>query len=240
MVCQCDVFSLCFSNPIFGGMNLLEVQGLNKSFGKKKVLQNISFQCETAEIIGIFGRNGSGKSTLLKIIFGTLKADSLDLTLNAQSLEVKKVVPSKKIAYLPQDSFLPKSTKVRDLIPVFFPDGDDQDKIFYAKGVSNFENRKVGQLSLGQLRYLEILLLGHLKHPFLMLDEPFSMIEPLYKDSIKELLIKLKETKGIILTDHYYNDVLEITDRNFIIKNGKKINVGNKLDLAKYEYLKRD
>ena len=50
-----------------------------------------------------------------------------------------------------------------------------------------------------------------------MLDEPFSMIEPIYKDIIKSLLLRLKKTKGIILTDHYYNDVLEITDKNFVI-----------------------
>lgn len=221
-------------------MKLLEVQNLNKSFGKKKILQDISFYCKTGEIIGVFGRNGSGKSTLLKIIFGTLKADSGKLLVNNQYLKSKNVVPSRKIAYLPQNTFLPKNIKVRDLIPVFFPNGDDQDKIFYSKGVSHFETRKVGQLSLGQLRYLEILLLGHLKHPFLMLDEPFSMIEPLYKDFIKNLLAKLKETKGIILTDHYYNDVLEITNRNFIIKDGEKTNVKSKSDLVKYNYLNRD
>ena len=70
-----------------------------------------------------------------------------------------------------------------------------------------------------------------------MLDEPFSMIEPIYKDVIKTLLLKLKESKGIILTDHYYNDVLEITDRNFVIKDSEKIKISTRDDLVKYEYL---
>ena len=91
---------------------------------------------------------------------------------------------------------------------------------------------------MGQLRYLELLIIGNLEHQFLMLDEPFSMIEPLYKDVIKELLLKLKETKGIILTDHYYDDVLQVTDRNFILKDAIKIEIKNREDLYKFEYLK--
>jgi ABC-type lipopolysaccharide export system ATPase subunit len=63
------------------------------------------------------------------------------------------------------------------------------------------------------------------------------MIEPIYKDVIKNLLLELKESKGIILTDHYYNDVLQITDRNFVLKNGNKIEIKDKEDLVKYEYL---
>ena len=80
--------------------------------------------------------------------------------------------------------------------------------------------------------------MGNLNHQFLLLDEPFSMIEPIYKDVIKGLLLELKKTKGIILTDHYYNDVLEITDKNFVIKDSKIIKILDKKDLVKYEYLR--
>ena len=73
-----------------------------------------------------------------------------------------------------------------------------------------------------------------------MFDEPFSMVEPLYKDIIKEFLIDLKNEKGLIITDHYYNDVLEITDRNFIIKSGQKLNIKGKEDLEKFEYLRKN
>lgn len=65
---------------------------------------------------------------------------------------------------------------VRDIIPVFFEDGEDQDKIFYAPLVGDFEKRKIGELSMGERRYFELLLISNLDHPFLMLDEPFSMI----------------------------------------------------------------
>lgn len=218
-------------------MALLQVTGVNKSYGKKTILKNINLECNIGEIIGIFGRNGTGKSTLLKLIFGTVKADSILLKINSEIISQKNIIPSKKIAYLPQDTFLPKEKKVRAIIPLFFPNGNDQDRIFYAPQVSSFEKKQIGKLSLGQLRYLELLIIGNLNHPFLLLDEPFSMIEPIYKDVIKTLLIKLKESKGIILTDHYYNDVLEITDKNFVIKDSETIEISTKNDLVKYEYL---
>jgi ABC-type multidrug transport system ATPase subunit len=218
-------------------MDLLKVTDLNKSYGKKAILKNINLDCKVGEIIGIFGRNGTGKSTLLKLIFGTIKADSILIKINSEIISQKAIIPSKRIGYLPQDTFLPKERKVREIIPLFFPNGEDQDKIFYSPQVSSFEKIKAGKLSLGQLRYLELLIIGNLNHKFLMLDEPFSMIEPIYKDVIKGLLLELKKSKGIILTDHYYNDVLEITDKNFVIKDAKKIEIKDKNDLVKYEYL---
>jgi ABC-type multidrug transport system ATPase subunit len=219
-------------------MDLLKVTDLNKSYGKKPILRNINLDCKVGEIIGIFGRNGTGKSTLLKLIFGTVKADSILIKINSEIISQKNIIQSKRIGYLPQDTFLPKERKVREIIPLFFPNGDDQNKIFYSPQVSSFEKIKVGKLSLGQLRYLELLIIGNLNHKFLMLDEPFSMIEPIYKDVIKSLLLELKKSKGIILTDHYYNDVLDITDKNFVIKDTEKIEILDKDDLVKYEYLR--
>lgn len=216
---------------------MLEIKGVKKSYGNKIILRGISFTCKPGEVVGIFGRNGSGKSSLFKIVHGTLKADAVAIYLNGQAVRPKEVIPSKSIAYLPQDTFLPKNLKVRNLIPLFYPDGDDQDKIFYAKGVSGFENRSIGKLSLGQLRYLELLLIGNLQHPYLMLDEPFSMIEPLYKEIIKEFLTDLKKKKGIMVTDHYYHDVLEVSNKNFVIKEGNKIDVNHKEDLVNHNYL---
>jgi ABC-type lipopolysaccharide export system ATPase subunit len=70
-----------------------------------------------------------------------------------------------------------------------------------------------------------------------MLDEPFSMVEPLYRERIKEKLLDLKTTKGIIMTDHYYNDILETATNCFLLKNGRLIPVSNAEDLAEYGYL---
>ena len=217
----------------------LEVSQVSKSFKKKKILDNCGFHLKQNEILGIFGRNGSGKSTLLKIVFGTVKAQNGEIRINSTPIQPQKVIPQKWIAYLPQFNFLPQNIKVRDIIPIYFEDGDKQDRIFYAPKISTFETLKPSELSMGQLKYFEILLISNLNHPFIMLDEPFSMIDPLFKDLIKEHLISLKERKSIIVTDHYYNDVLQITDRNYLLKNGKMIDVANKSDLNQYGYLSK-
>ena len=218
-------------------MHKLSVTGLIKSFGTARVLDNISFNLQTGDILGIFGRNGSGKSTMLKVLFGTVKANAITVHLNNKLLKTTHVIPNGVIGYLPQDSFLPNNLKVRNVIPMYFKESDLQDKIFYASGISKITDTKVGSLSMGELRYLELLLVGNLNHPFLMLDEPFSMIEPLYKERIKEFLNELKTTKGIILTDHYYKDVLSISTSNIILKNGNITTANNESALRAEGYL---
>lgn len=219
-------------------MSRLEVTGVNKSFGKRQILKNISLTCETGEIIGLFGRNGSGKSSLLKGILGTLKMDAVEIIINGERLKPSEVIPERMIGFLPQDTFLPKEIKVRDVIPLMFQKGEDQDKIFYSAGVAAFENKMVGKLSSGQLKYLELLLLAHLPHPFLFLDEPFSMVEPHSIELIKELLLSLRSSKGLVITDHYYRDVLQVTTRNFVLKNGRALEVTTEQDLMAHDYLK--
>jgi len=220
-------------------MNDLVIKNLTKSFKKNLVLDDFSITCTTGQIIGIFGKNGTGKSTFLKCVFGVLKSDSIQISINQQTIQPKKIISDNRIGYMPQHSFLPKEKKIRDIIPLIYPDGEMQDKIFYAPNVYKIENRKVGKLSLGELRYIEILLLSYLDHQFLMLDEPFSMIQPLHKDWIKELLLSLKNQKGVLITDHYYDDVLAVTDTNVLIKKGKSIKVDNKEDLVYHGYLKK-
>tara|TARA_R100000935_G_C2824063_1_gene161322 strand:- start:1008 stop:1676 length:669 start_codon:yes stop_codon:yes gene_type:complete len=217
--------------------HLLEISGAYKSYGKKRILENICFELKTGDILGVFGRNGSGKSSLLKMIFGTLPANHIQIKFDSEIVEVDEIIPRQLIAYLPQDSYLPKSTKVRDIIPLFCDDEEKQNKVFYAAGVSEFDHLKVGQLSMGQLRYLETLLLGSLDHPFIMLDEPFSMLEPLIKELLKDLLRNLSKTKGIIITDHYYHDVLDITNTNFLLKDGHKVEIAEKMDLINSGYI---
>lgn len=218
--------------------NELEVYAVRKSFGSKKVLESVAFGLAKGEILGVYGSNGSGKSTLLKILFGTLKADALDLRINSLPVSQKTIIPQQHIGYLPQDNFLPKHLKVRDIIPMFYDDGDKQDLVFRAPFVEKIAARKAGMLSMGERRYLELLLVSHLPHPFLLLDEPFSMIEPLYKEVIGEFLLSLKAKKGILITDHYYQDVLNISDRNLVLTQGVSHPAKNKEDLKKLGYLR--
>lgn len=220
-------------------MHTLTATEITKSFGNVSILDYVSLQCSTGEILGLFGRNGSGKSTILKILFGTLKADNIRLIIDGNTVKQEQVIPHKLIGYLPQDNFLPKGLRVRDIIPMYYK-GDEQDKIFYAPRIEKMANTKAGNLSMGERRYIELLLVGHLSHPYLLLDEPFSMVEPLYKELIKEFLMAFKAKKGIILTDHYYEDVFSVTDRNLLLKNGRLITVESKRDLADHGYISQE
>lgn len=204
------------------------------------MLNKVSISLQTGDVIGLFGRNGSGKSTLLKILFGVLKNTGFSLDIDGNRILQKQIIPLKKIGYLPQDSFLPKRITVRNLIPMVFPDGKLQELLFYRKGIAKFEKQRIGELSIGQRKYLELLLLSHMEHPFLLLDEPFSMVEPLYKEEIKGLLEEIKLFKGMIITDHYYHDVFEVSSQNYVLKEGSLTAVFSEEDLKKYNYLRSD
>tara|TARA_B100001146_G_scaffold221889_1_gene233217 strand:+ start:50653 stop:51339 length:687 start_codon:yes stop_codon:yes gene_type:complete len=223
---------------------LLKVNGIRKSFGAKSILETVDFDLQTGEILGVFGRNGSGKSTLLKIIFGTQTAEAGTLKINESLYPVRKklwhksqIIKSQCIGYLPQFSFLPQGAKVWDVIPQYLK-GQEQDLVFQAPRMPKIASRKVGELSMGERRYLEVLLIGNLDHPFLLLDEPFSMVEPLFKDLIHEFLISLKAKKGILVTDHYYQDVWELSDRKMVLTNGKLTSVTELNELIEAGYLR--
>lgn len=214
----------------------LRLDYVDFSFGKKQILSNVSFTCSTGEILAVFGRNGSGKSTLLKILFGSLKPNKIELYINGDKIE-KISTDDKLIAYLPQVPFLPKDITVRRIIPMYFPDGETQNKIFYSPLINKIERQRIGTLSLGEQKYLEFLLIINLSHPFILLDEPFSMLEPIYIESIKDILTKYKKDKGIIITDHYYRDVFEIADTKIILKDGVSHEILNMNELCDYGYI---
>jgi ABC-type multidrug transport system ATPase subunit len=218
-------------------MSELIVNKLSKKFKNRIILSDISLRIKTGEILGMFGRNGCGKSTLLKILFGTLPSDDENILIDNKRFDPSGNIKLMNISYLPQHSFLPNDLKVRDVIPIYYKDGDAQDKIFYNPGIAKFERQKIGTLSLGERRYFEILLISGLPHQFLLLDEPFSMVEPLYQDFIKEHLIQLKKEKGILITDHYYRNVLDVSDRKMFVKDGKAIEIENEVDLIMNGYL---
>ncbi len=218
-------------------MATFRLHSASKAFGSKELLTDISFSLRTGEILGLFGRNGCGKSTLLKMIFGTLKADAINISIDKTRFCPSQNIANQNIAYLPQHSFLPKNTKVRNLVPIYFKEEEKQDAVFYDPLIATLAAKNIGDLSLGQRRYFEVLLIANLNHPFMMLDEPFSMIEPLYKIHIRNLLNKVKSNKGILITDHYYNDVIGITSQNILIKNGISEEINSKDDLKVHGYL---
>jgi ABC-type multidrug transport system ATPase subunit len=220
-------------------MTKLEILEVEKSFGTKTILKNINFECRKGEILGIFGRNGCGKSTLLKIIFGALQYDSFEALMDNEKYIPNFNIRKQQIAYLPQHNILPLNKKVRDILSMYYPNPDNQDRILYNPKIASYDSLKFGQLSGGEKRYFEIMLISQLPHSVMIFDEPFSMIDPIEQELISDLLQKLKKNKIVIITDHYYRNVLNITDRNVLINNGKSQKIDSVDELIQGEYLKK-
>jgi ABC-type multidrug transport system ATPase subunit len=213
----------------------LQVTSVTHNFGDRNILSAAEIECRTGEIGVIFGRNGTGKSTLFKILFGMLKPNYLELYIDGRAYH-KATNLNKLIAYHPQEVMLPGNIVVADLMKLYL-DKESEDKVYRSEGIRPIHHRRVKNLSLGQQRYLQFLLVINLDHYFVLLDEPFSMIEPLYKDLIKQKLNEYKAHKGFLITDHYYRDVLEVADKINLLGDGKIIPIADPQELVKYKYL---
>lgn len=220
-------------------MYSLKIIQLNKRYKNKGalILKDLSLKVESGTAVGIFGRNGSGKSTLFKILFGTLKFNNGTFLIDNQPFLPQTNIQNQHIAFLPQDLFLPLNVRVRDLIPMFYESVELQNKIFHAFQIPKIDGKRVGELSLGMRKYFAFLLSIYLPHPIILLDEPFSMVEPLCKEHIKKIISAQSGLKTIILSDHYYEDVLSITDENYIMKEGKLTKLQSYKDFVKHGYL---
>ena len=216
--------------------SILEVDSVQKQYDGKIIVSDVYLQCETADIIGILGRNGSGKSTLLKIIFGIVAVDF-------KFVRVDGVVKSKtsdllnEISYLPQDNFIPSSFSIQKTIQLSITPDKLQD--FYAdEMIQSILNKKIKHLSGGELRYLEIKLILNNASKFVLLDEPSNGLSPIMIEKINELITTMSNLKGIIITDHNYENVIKISTKLALMKEGKLHHLKDKNELIEKGYLK--
>lgn len=216
-------------------MNTLEVDSVSLAFGGRKILTDVYLKCETGEVIGLLGRNGSGKSSLLRIIFGTLRGESQSVRLNGRY--VKQLFTSPEtVHYLPQDGFSMNYLTFNDLVKIFRLEAT-LDRIREVKEISTNADRKIGELSGGVKKLVEIITVLYAPGAFVLLDEPFSYLSPVLVEKIIPHIRYQSQTKGIILTDHQYRNVMAVSDRRYVIADGALRFVENSTDLEKYGYL---
>ena len=202
----------------------IDVHNISLCQGKHKLIENGNFSIQTGDILAIQGKNGSGKSTLIKSLFGTYKANKLEWTLNDK--EQGKPSPKNEIiAMLPQDSFLPRNLTPSKIIAMMYKTHKNQKPLFSVPYVSDYSLKKMSELSHGAARYIEIIVVLHLWHPFILLDEPFSLLASLHKEVVKKLILEKSKTKGILITDHYTDDINEIATKRILIENEKLTSV---------------
>lgn len=215
--------------------NLLEVDSVRKDFGSNQVLTDIYLSCQTGDIIGLLGRNGSGKSTLLKILFGTLHTDYKFIKLNGLILDQPYKIKN-KICYLNQDNFLPWNLTIKQIVKLCF-NKFDQHEFLEDEVFNKVLDTKIHSLSGGEARYLEIKLILNLDSLFVLLDEPFNGISPIHIELVKKMILAKSAKKGIVITDHDYRNVLDVTNRNYLLFDGGIKTITTKQDIIDWGYL---
>jgi len=215
-------------------MLTLNIDSVELAFEGRKILQNISLDCKQGEIVGLLGRNGSGKSSLLKIIFGIL--EPMHKYLNIGDEVIEKGYHNNRVAYLPQNNFLPRGIRISSLArimidPLYWIEFADQD--IY----KNHHQKKPEQLSGGELRQLEMLMILYNRAGFILLDEPFTHVTPVQTNYFIPIIKRVAESKGIIITDHQYHNVMEVSDRIIILTEGCTKPVNSLNDLVTYNYI---
>lgn len=216
--------------------SFLEVDSVQKQYDGKIILSDVYLKCETNDIIGILGRNGSGKSTLLKIIFGIVIADFKFVRIDGE-VKSKTSELLHQISYLPQENFIPNLFSVKKAI-VLSISKDKLEEFYSDEMIQSILNKKIKHLSGGELRYLEIKLILNNPSKFVLLDEPYNGLSPIIIEKINGLITVMSYTKGIIITDHNYENVIKVSTKLVLMKEGKLHHLKDKNELVEKGYLK--
>lgn len=219
----------------------LSVKNIQKSFKNTKVLKGISFDVHKGEIMAILGPNGAGKSTTIRNIMGIMYPDEGSVTFHGHN---GSEIPRHRIGYLPEERGLYKNVKVMDVL-LYFASLKDYPKDKAKKraldyleklGLKGKENVSVEELSKGMGQKVQFI--GSIIHEpeLLILDEPFSGLDPVSQEIFKREIKQLaKNGTAILLSSHQMNLVEEMCDRLFMINRGEKVIYGS-MDDVKTEY----
>ena len=195
----------------------LEADSIWLEYGNCKILQNIYLRLDIGHIVGLLGRNGSGKSSLLEIIYGIRSAQNSSIRIDGTY--INKLYQHRGIlAYLPQKNFVPSHLTVRQASDLYRSDLIEASAYF--PELNELLSYRFNDLSGGQRRLVETVMVLASPAPLIILDEPFSNVMPLHIETLKIWLVSLKIRKGILITDHYYQDVLTISDKVYFLNMG--------------------
>lgn len=212
---------------------MLEIKNLVKCFGDNKAVDNISFVVENGKMYGLVGRNGAGKSTTFRMILGIIEPTEGIVLYDGKKIDNKV---SDKIGYLPEEGSLIPEYTVLELCEYYgalklMKSSEIREKIIYwleEFNVLEFLNKKVKDLSKGNKQKIQFIVSVLHNPDLIILDEPFSGLDPLSVEEIKRAVIKLRnEGKTIIFSSHRMDHVSELCESVIIMDKGKAILQGN-------------
>ena len=204
--------------------DIVQISGLNKSYGYKQIIKDMNLNLEGGKIIGLLGPNGSGKSTLIKILGGVLKPDSGNVTIDGKQIgiDTKRIV-----SYLPERTYLSPSMKVREAISMFADFYED----FRTERAEEMLNRlninlndRIKSLSKGTREKVQLVLVMSRDALVYLLDEPMGGVDPAAREYIlKTILSNYNENACVIISTHLFSDVEKVLDQVLFIQNGNVI-----------------
>jgi len=228
----------------------LSASSISKTYGSKKVVDDVSLNVKQGEIVGLLGPNGAGKTTSFYIIVGLIKSDSGFVYIgdnNITKLPMYKRA-RKGIGYLAQEASVFRNLSVEDnILAVLENQGiskEDQlkrtEKLLNEFGLINIRNYMGKVLSGGERRRTEIARALATEPNFILLDEPFAGVDPIAVEEIQSIVYKLKQKNiGILITDHNVGETLFITDRSYLMFEGRLLKSGTSEELASDDQVRK-
>ncbi len=223
--------------------SILSAESLSKKYGKKTVVQDVTLKVEQGEIVGLLGPNGAGKTTTFYIIVGMIPPNSGEVMLNDKSLtsDPMYIRARKGIGYLPQEASIFRTMTVRknilsvlEMTKLSSKERTQKcDQLLEEFGITKIANSRGYLLSGGERRRTEIARTLALEPKFILLDEPFAGIDPIAVEEIMKIVRDLKKRGiGVLITDHNVHETLSITDRSYLLFEGKILQSGTADELA--------
>lgn len=203
---------------------VLKANHLQKSYGVKPVLDDINFSLEENQIIGLLGPNGCGKTTLIKTITGLIKDYKGEILIDGE----KPGIASKaKIAYLPENSYLPDYMRPVDAIKYFTDFYKDFDALKAERMMKQFgldRKQRIKTMSKGQKEKINLILVMCRKAEIYILDEPLGGVDPATRDAILDLIMKNYADKAtVLMSTHLIHDIEPVLDRAMMISDGRVV-----------------
>ena len=229
---------------------ILKAKEISKSYSGRKVVDNISIQVNQGEIVGLLGPNGAGKTTSFYMIVGIIKPEDGNIYLDNEIISNYPMYQRSQrgIGYLAQEESVFRKLSVEDNIlgVLEFSDLSKKEQNIKAEelmeefGLINIRKNRGDLLSGGERRRTEIARALANDPKFLLLDEPFAGVDPIAVEDIQSIISVLKNKNiGILITDHNVQETLAITDRTYLMFEGKILKEGIPEDLAKDEMVRK-
>lgn len=229
---------------------ILRAEHLVKAYSKRKVVDNVSIEVKQGEIVGLLGPNGAGKTTTFYMTVGLVTPNEGKVFLNDKDISNVAMYKRAKlgIGYLPQENSVFRTLSVEDNIKAIleFTDlkkSEQKDKLellIDEFGLNHVRKTKGKLLSGGERRRTEIARALASDPKFILLDEPFAGIDPIAIEDIQQIVEKLKlKNIGILITDHNVQETLSITDRAYLLFEGKILKQGSAEELASDEQVRK-